>query len=181
MVYTQVMAQHKKTESTAIVIDVDELPILSPAESDFVLYLQSRNCTLVEAYRATQDCTKLQDSTIYSNASRLASNSRVAAHRRAMTAVGLVASTYTREKFIEDCLSAAERCEGAGNYGAAYQNRAGAAKASGIVDTDQGERAPQFGTLAALLGAVASNQEAEVGRELLKEYGLVTDEPTTKH
>jgi hypothetical protein len=109
--------QNQKTETWRT---PDELPMLSHKEAVFLEAIAAGddNCT---AFRKAWDAEGYSINALRVEACRRAASDKIQAHLRVLRAVGLDRAGVTLQGRIEAELAFAQRCENAGNYGAAGQ------------------------------------------------------------
>jgi hypothetical protein len=96
----------------------DDLPLLSAREQVFVERL-GQGDTNTDAYRAAYGAEGHGAPSLRVIACRKAAEPRIRQYLRTLMAAGFAKACQTREQRIEDEMAFAERCEAAGNYGAA--------------------------------------------------------------
>lgn len=101
---------------------VDELAPLSPEEARFVEALAVRSSN-VEAYRKAYGAEGYSPAALRVQACRKAAEAKIQAHLKILRAQGLASARLTLDDRIEEELAFAQRCEDAGNMGAAGQAR----------------------------------------------------------
>lgn len=113
------MPQNLKTTPAS---EIDELPLLSQEEERLVELLTSGKGN-AEAYRLAYGADGYNPNSLAVKACRKIASPKIQRHLRALQAVGLAKLGLTREDRIRDELAFAQRCEDAGNMGAAGQAR----------------------------------------------------------
>lgn len=163
----------RKTQTDALPVADEDLPLLSDDQRRFADYLQRHGGTAAEAYRATQACKDMTDTAVYAAASRMARSAPVRAYQTACTAAGIIRATLTADEYIVMSLAHAERAEASGNHGAAVKSRENAARAANILGNDgmAGDELPRVDSLSKLLHAVAQGHGRETAAELAAEVG----------
>lgn len=111
------MAQQQKTEGAEIP-DIEALEPLSPQEEKFVETLaQTGNNT--EAYRAAYGAEGYSPPALHVKACKKAAQAKIQAHLRVLRRVGLDKAGLSLKERVEDERAFMQRCEDAGNFGAA--------------------------------------------------------------
>lgn len=110
--------QNKKTAKTNI--DVSDLPDISAENQIFARELACGR-SASDALRTSRDCSKMQPNTLWSYASRLASDPKVRAWISAYRQAGIDRAVLDREQYIRMHLSLHDEAKQAGNFGASVQ------------------------------------------------------------
>ena len=111
-------------------IDLSQLPVLTEKQEKFARGLLE-GLSASDAYRAAYDCSNSEDCTIWGNASRLKTDSRVLAWLKAARIAGLEQGVLSHMQFVNRLLELSAKAEEAGAYGAAIQAMTNAGKAAG--------------------------------------------------
>ena len=88
----------------------DSLPDLTEKQLNFVLGIQ-KGLSKSDAYRQAYDCTKMKPDSIWCNASKMASSTKVAQWLAYLKATQITEALYTKEKHLEDMAEAARACK----------------------------------------------------------------------
>ena len=88
----------------------DSLPDLTEKQINFVLGIQ-KGLSKSDAYRHAYDCTKMKPDSIWCNASKLASSTKVTQWLAYLKATQLTEALYTKEAHILDMAEAARACK----------------------------------------------------------------------
>ena len=88
----------------------DSLPDLTEKQMNFVLGIQ-KGLSKSDAYRKAYDCTKMKPDSIWCNASKLASSTKVAQWLAYLKATQVTEALYTKEQHIQDMAEAARACK----------------------------------------------------------------------
>jgi len=91
-------------------MDNQDLPDLTEKQLNFVLGIQ-KGLSKSDAYRQAYDCTKMKPDSIWCNASKLASSTKVAQWLAYLKATQITEALYTKEKHLEDMAEAARACK----------------------------------------------------------------------
>lgn len=181
------MARQKKTDQ-APVVDLEMLEPLSDKEREFVELQIQEGIWPVEAYRrvyGTQDDKgrELEPKSVTQRAYRLSSTSRVQQYRSALYQAGAHSGILGHQEFIRDMIALADRCEAAGNYGAAVNARGHAAKASGLF-VDKVQDVTETTDAYQLLDQIEELAGPEARYSAAKRLGVADEpggEPDTRH
>jgi len=88
----------------------DSLPDLTEKQLNFVIAIQ-KGLSKSDAYRQAYDCTKMKPESVWCNASKLASSTKVAQWLAYLKATQITEALYTKEKHILDMAEAARACK----------------------------------------------------------------------
>ena len=88
----------------------DSLPDLTEKQINFVLGIQ-KGLSKSDAYRHAYDCTKMKPDSIWCNASKLASSTKVTQWLAYLKATQITEALYTKEAHILDMAEAARACK----------------------------------------------------------------------
>ena len=88
----------------------DSLPDLTEKRLNFVLGIQ-KGLSKSDAYRQAYDCTKMKPDSIWCNASKMASSTKVAQWLAYLKATQINEAIYTKEAHILDMAEAARACK----------------------------------------------------------------------
>jgi len=88
----------------------DSLPDLTEKQLLFVIGIQ-KGLSKSDAYRQAYDCTRMKPDSIWCNASKLASSTKVAQWLAYLKATQITEALYTKEKHILDMAEAARACK----------------------------------------------------------------------
>ena len=91
-------------------MDNQDLPDLTEKQLNFVLGIQ-KGLSKSDAYRQAYDCTKMKPDSIWCNASKLASSTKVAQWLAYLKATQISEAIYTKEAHILDMAEAARACK----------------------------------------------------------------------
>ena len=91
-------------------MDNQDLPDLTEKQLNFVLGIQ-KGLSKSDAYRKAYDCTKMKPGSIWCNASKLASSTKVAQWLAYLKATQISEAIYTKEAHILDMAEAARACK----------------------------------------------------------------------
>ena len=91
-------------------MDNQDLPDLTEKQLNFVLGIQ-KGLSKSDAYRQAYDCTKMKPDSIWCNASKLASSTKVTQWLAYLKATQLTEALYTKEAHILDMAEAARACK----------------------------------------------------------------------
>jgi len=89
---------------------VDSLPDLTEKQMNFVLGIQ-KGLSKSDAYRHAYDCTNMKTDSIWCNASKLASSTKVAQWLAYLKANQITEAIYTKERHLKDLADAARWCK----------------------------------------------------------------------
>jgi len=89
---------------------VDGLPNLTEKQMNFVLGIQ-KGLSKSDAYRRAYDCTNMKPDSIWCNASKLASSTKVAQWLAYLKANQITEALYTKEQHRKDLADAARWCK----------------------------------------------------------------------
>lgn len=167
------MPQRKLTPA----IDATDLPDLTAQQMAFVEGILAGK-TATEAYRRAYDCSTMQSSTIWANASRLRAESNVSAWIDASKIAGLGSTVITYERHISELERLKVLCEKSGNMGAALGCEQTIGKAAGL-HIDRVQEVPL--DPAQTLREIAKDQP-DLAAQLAQQHGIPwTDAAATKH
>jgi hypothetical protein len=124
------MARRKINKNPAIAGEAERLPELTPQQLEFVNGLLAGK-TASDAYRAAYDCSQMQASTVWANASKLRTHTKVATWLRAARVAHLGSATLTLETHLRELERLRELALKTGNIGAAVQAEQLRGKAAG--------------------------------------------------
>ncbi len=88
----------------------NNLPDLTEKQLNFVLGIQ-KGLSKSDAYRQSYDCTSMKPDSIWCNASKLASSTKVAQWLAYLTATQITEAVYTKEEHLKDLAEAARWCK----------------------------------------------------------------------
>ena len=91
-------------------MDNQDLPDLTEKQLNFVLGIQ-KGLSKSDAYRQAYDCSKMKPDSIWCNASKLASSTKVAQWLAYLKATQITEAIYTKEAHILDMAEAARACK----------------------------------------------------------------------
>jgi len=91
-------------------MDNQDLPDLTEKQLNFVLGIQ-KGLSKSNAYRQAYDCTKMKPDSIWCNASKLASSTKVAQWLAYLKATQITEAVYTKQAHIKDMAEAARSCK----------------------------------------------------------------------
>jgi hypothetical protein len=91
-------------------MDNQDLPDLTEKQMNFVLGIQ-KGLSKSDAYRKAYDCTKMKPDSIWCNASKLASSTKVAQWLAYLKATQITEALYTKEAHFQDMAEAARACK----------------------------------------------------------------------
>ena len=91
-------------------MDNQDLPDLTEKQMNFVLGIQ-KGLSKSGAYRKAYNCTKMKPDSIWCNASKLASSTKVAQWLAYLKATQITEALYTKEAHILDMAEAARACK----------------------------------------------------------------------
>ena len=91
-------------------MDNQDLPDLTEKQLNFVLGIQ-KGLSKSDAYRQAYDCSKMKPDSIWCNASKMASSTKVAQWLAYLKATQITEALYTKEKHILDMAEAARACK----------------------------------------------------------------------
>jgi hypothetical protein len=89
---------------------VDRLPDLTEKQLNFVLGIQ-KGLRKSDAYRQAYDCTTMKPDSIWCNASKLASSTKVAQWLAYLKVNQITEAVYTKEEHLKDLAEAARWCK----------------------------------------------------------------------
>ena len=89
---------------------VDRLPDLTEKQLNFVLGIQ-KGLRKSDAYRQAYDCTNMKPDSIWCNASKLASSTKVAQWLAYLKVNQITEAVYTKEEHLKDLAEAARWCK----------------------------------------------------------------------
>jgi hypothetical protein len=88
----------------------DSLPDLTEKQLNFVLGIQ-KGLSKSDAYRQAYDCTSMKTDSIWCNASKLASSTKVAQWLTYLKASQITEAVYTKQQHLADMAEAARACK----------------------------------------------------------------------
>ncbi len=88
----------------------DSLPDLTEKQMNFVLGMQ-KGLSKSDAYRQAYDCTNMKPDSIWCNASKLASSTKVAPWLAYLKANQITEAVYTKQQHLADMAEAARVCK----------------------------------------------------------------------
>ena len=91
-------------------MDNQDLPDLTEKQLNFVLGIQ-KGLSKSDAYRQAYDCTKMKPDSIWCNARKLASSTKVTQWLAYLKATQITVALYTKEAHILDMAEAARACK----------------------------------------------------------------------
>jgi len=91
-------------------MDNQDLPDLTEKQLNFVLGIQ-KGLSKSDAYRQAYDCSKMKPDSIWCNASKMASSTKVAQWLAYLKATQINEAIYTKEAHILDMAEAARACK----------------------------------------------------------------------
>ena len=91
-------------------MDNQDLPDLTEKQLNFVLGIQ-KGLSKSDAYRQAYDCSKMKPDSIWCNASKMASSTKVAQWLAYLKATQITEAIYTKEAHIQDMAEAARACK----------------------------------------------------------------------
>jgi len=90
--------------------EADGLPNLTEKQMNFVLGIQ-KGLSKSDAYRHAYDCSNMKPDSIWCNASKLASSTKVAQWLAYLKANQITEAIYTKEQHLKDLADAARWCK----------------------------------------------------------------------
>jgi len=90
--------------------EADNLPSLTERQMNFVLGIQ-KGLSKSDAYRQAYDCTNMKADSIWCNASKLASSTKVAQWLAYLKASQITEAVYTKQQHLADMAEAARACK----------------------------------------------------------------------
>lgn len=174
------MPRRKITPKAPSDASAEDLPELTPQQLEFVQGLCAGK-TASDAYRAAYNCENMQNSTIWAAASRLRTNTKVAAWLSAARIAHLGSNIVTRENHLRELERIKELCIANGNYGAAaqcehYRGKVGGHYVELYADVSHDP--------VATLNEVAEKFGVTIARQMANEEGIAWEPPHdegTKH
>jgi hypothetical protein len=109
----------------------DELPDLTEQQMRFVEGILGGQ-KITESYKAAYDCSAMQQTTVWANASRLRHHSKITAWISAARIAGLGTATLSLDGHLSELARLREVAERTGNIGAAVQAEQLRGKAMGL-------------------------------------------------
>ena len=126
----------KKTEP------VEELPSLTDKQMAFVIGILEGK-SQAQSYRDAYDCKTAADSTIWANASRLASDSKVQAWLAVAKRERFELAKYSVDQYMKEQQELYEACRQSGNMGAAAKVHENIGKVAGYYVTQVRDLTPR--------------------------------------
>lgn len=170
------MARRKITEP--IKLDAEDLPAITPQQSEFVRHILSGK-TSSDAYRAAYDCSAMAPNSIWSAASKLAADAKVALWLSAARQAGLGTHVVTLSAHQQQLERLREIAVKTGNVGAAVQAELARGKVAGHhIERIQEVPAEPTDTLKDI-----ARHQPELAAALAAQAGIPwsVDEHATKH